>query len=64
VKFVAFFHFVEWHCISFGLHLCLKPVHVEIHVPFGFFKVGWIYKPKGTLVGQHLVEWRRFGLTP
>ncbi len=41
-KKVAYFHFVAWDCISFGLHVSLTCPNVEIHVPFGFFRIGWV----------------------
>jgi hypothetical protein len=40
-QFVAFFWFVSWDCISLGLHLCYTGPHFEIHLPFGFIKIGW-----------------------
>lgn len=38
--FVAHFWFVSWKAISFGLHLNLNPVHIEIHLPFCFIRIG------------------------
>lgn len=37
---VFYFHFVSWACIQLGFHLCLTQPNVEIHVPFGFFRIG------------------------
>lgn len=39
--FVAFFHFTSWAHFSLGLSVCLDPFNVEVHIPFGFFKLGW-----------------------
>jgi hypothetical protein len=41
-KFVCYFHFVGWDCLSVGGHVCLSKPNVEIHLPFGFIRVGWI----------------------
>ena len=39
--FVAYFFFVGWDCISVGLHVCVSKPNIEIHLPFGFIKIGW-----------------------
>lgn len=39
-RFVCYFWFVSWGSISLGLHLSLDPLNVEVHVPFGFFRIG------------------------
>lgn len=41
-KFVAYFWFVDWHCLSLGLHIGLDGPHIEIHLPFGFLRIGWV----------------------
>jgi len=41
-RFVAYFHFVGWDCISLGAHVCLSLPNFEIHLPFGFIRVGWM----------------------
>ena len=38
--FVFYFWFVSWKSISLGVSLNLSPLHLEIHVPFGFIKIG------------------------
>jgi len=25
-----------------GFHICLLSPNIEIHVPFGFFRIGWL----------------------
>lgn len=45
-RFVAYFHFVGWDCISLGLHVALSCPNIEIHLPFGFIRIGWIKPPK------------------
>jgi len=40
-KFVANFWFVGWGEISLGLHIDLFSTNIEIHIPFGFIKIGF-----------------------
>jgi hypothetical protein len=40
-RFVWYFHFVGWTCISAGFHVDFASPNVELHVPFGFFRIGW-----------------------
>lgn len=61
-KFAIYFHFVGWDCFSLGLHLCATLPNVEIHLPFGFIRIGMIpAAPVGTLVFRS-DEVRTFGL--
>ncbi len=39
--FECLFNFVGWSCLSLGLHLDVIGPHIQVHVPFGFFMVGW-----------------------
>lgn len=41
-KFVCYFHFVDWWQLSFGITIDFKSPNFEIHLPFGFIKVGWV----------------------
>jgi hypothetical protein len=43
--FIAYFWFVRWSCISFGITVDVVTPNIEIHVPFGFFKIGWESQP-------------------
>ncbi len=36
-----YFFFVKWTCFSLGIRVDLAGPNVELHVPFGFFRVGW-----------------------
>lgn len=40
-KFIAYFFFIKWSCISFGFHIDIASPNIEIHIPFGFFRIGW-----------------------
>jgi len=49
---VVVFHFVAWHCLSLGIHISLAVPNIEIHVPFGFFRLGrqyCEYRPGGWI---------------
>jgi hypothetical protein len=37
-----YWHFVDWTCISFGFHVDFYQPNIEIHLPFGFFRFGWL----------------------
>jgi hypothetical protein len=41
-RFVAYFWFVGWWALSLGAHVSLRDPNVEIHIPFGFVRIGWI----------------------
>ena len=60
-QFVFFFWFVDWSAISLGVSLNLKPLHVEIHLPFGFIKIGMVYKNYKPM-NYESVKHRGFGL--
>lgn len=41
-RFVCYFHVTGlWHW-SIGIHLHLPSPNLELHVPFGFLRVGWV----------------------
>lgn len=39
-RWCAYFWLVGWDCISLGLSVCVSAPNIEIHVPFGFFRIG------------------------
>jgi hypothetical protein len=41
MKFCCYYHFINFYCLSLGVHVCLKPLNFEIHLPFGFCKIGF-----------------------
>lgn len=61
-KFVAFFWFVSWSDISFGISLHFSPPHIEIHVPFGFFRIGWESIPIVPSINWDEIKRRGHGL--
>ena len=45
-KFVAHWWFVGWEQISFGITIDFFSPNIELHLPFGFFRLGWQCVPK------------------
>jgi len=45
LRFRAYFYFVGWSCLSLGVHVCLSCPNIEIHLPFGFVRIGWTESP-------------------
>jgi hypothetical protein len=48
-KFACEFHFIAWTEISFGVNFGIGGPNFEIHVPFGFFRIGW-YGTSDTVI--------------
>ena len=63
-QFVAYFHVTGWH-INLGVHFCMESPNVEIHLPFGFVRLGWVKVLCGGNVWlpAHRIKFRSFGLT-
>ena len=40
-KFVAYWWFTGWNNINFGVSLDWRSPNIEIHLPFGFIRIGW-----------------------
>lgn len=40
-RFICFFHYLGLWSWQLGVHLYAPAPNIEIHVPFGFFKIGW-----------------------
>lgn len=39
-RWVAYWWFTSWSHISFGFHVDVESPNIEIHLPFGFFRIG------------------------
>lgn len=62
-RFVFFFWFVDWKCISLGLSFNAWPTHIEIHLPFGFVKFGMVDWGKDEdAINWSEVKWRQTDL--
>jgi len=40
-EFVCYWHFVGWWAFSLGFHVDCRSPNFEIHLPFGFLRIGW-----------------------
>ena len=40
-KFVCYFHFTGFYDLSLGVHVSISQPNIELHIPFGFFRLGW-----------------------
>lgn len=38
--FVCYYYFIDWWHISLGFHICLSAPNIELHLPFGFIRIG------------------------
>ncbi len=43
--FECFFNFLGWWHWSIGVHVDLRHPHIDVHVPFGFARLGWLRSP-------------------
>lgn len=59
--FCLYFHFINWHSISLGLHIDLRDGRLELHIPFGFVAVGFHRISRHLPINYHQIEWRSFG---
>jgi len=41
-KFICYYYFTGWSCISLGIHIDLSFPNFELHMPFGFFRIGYV----------------------
>lgn len=58
-RWVAYFWFVGWTCISFGFHVDVGSPNIEIHLPFGFIRIGRQVKHQYTF--EELADNKPFG---
>ena len=58
--FVLYFWFVSWKSLSLGISLNLNPLHLEIHIPFGFIKIG-MDELNRDAINFDEIKWRGFG---
>lgn len=42
--FVAYYYFIQFDYISLGIHFYLSGPNIEIHLPFGFIRIGWMHQ--------------------
>lgn len=49
-KFVSYFWFVGWWALSIGFHVSIRDLNFEIHMPFGFIRIGGRAKPSFAII--------------
>lgn len=52
-KFVLMWTFIGWRDISLGFHVCLGELYFDIHIPFGWLRIGWEDRPRRLIVAQN-----------
>ncbi len=50
--FVAYFHHTGWENIQLGISVDVWSPNAEVHIPGGFFRVGWVMQ-KPLLPPRH-----------
>lgn len=45
-QFECYYYFVGWSSVSLGVSVCVSLPNIEIHLPFGFIRIGWRKDPK------------------
>ena len=46
--FKAYFYTNGWYPINLGIHIDFQIPNIEIHVPFGFIRIGWSIDKRGS----------------
>jgi len=62
--FVAYFFFINWSSLSLGLHIDITLPNLEIHLPFGFIRIGWKKTNSILAKNQYEVDKQVFGWNP
>jgi hypothetical protein len=59
-RFVAYYY-CNGADISLGISICLAMPNIEIHLPFGFIRVGWVYGPPTYVESPYRFLYRTWG---
>ena len=65
-QFIAYYYINGFDNLSLGFHISLSMPNIEIHVPFGFIRIGWENKMQHSTSADRLDNkflYRAFGLT-
>lgn len=49
-RFEFWFNYLGWTCWSLGVHVGIDGPHLDVHVPLGFFRIGWFYELREPLI--------------
>jgi hypothetical protein len=60
-QFICYFYFVSWFDISLGCSLNLFLPNLELHIPFGFIRIGFVKVFPGIPLNYFDTDWRIFG---
>ena len=60
-SFICYFYFGGWDNFSLGINLNVVQPNIEIHLPFGFIRLGWVLTDDVPAMNEHQCSWRRFG---
>lgn len=61
-RFVCYYFYVGWHCWSFGLSIDVKSPNIEIHLPTGFVRIGFILTNGVKAINHDEVDKVTFGI--
>lgn len=62
--FVFYFFFVSFSQISIGINLSISLPNIEIHLPFGFIKIGFDYRYSLKAINYDEIKKRTIGIYP
>lgn len=62
LKFICYYYFVSFKAISLGVSLWFDPFNIEIHLPFGFVRIGWEEERDKNVLNYKYVNKRSFGV--
>jgi len=60
--FVVEWTFISWKDISFGFHFYLGGLYFDMHLPFGWLRIGWEIEPCVTPINLAQCLKKRRGL--
>jgi len=52
-KFISMWTFIGWTDISLGFHINLGHTYLDLHVPFGWIRIGWENYPKHLIAKRN-----------
>jgi hypothetical protein len=61
-QFVCYFFHNGFDNINFGISINLKLPNIEIHIPFGFIRIGFVLSNGIKAINQEEVDKKCFGL--
>ena len=59
-RFVCYYYCNGWH-FSLGIHVSFEVPNIEIHLPCGFVRIGWVNGPRTSIEHPYRVLYRHWG---